>query len=73
MTVLARIHQLVEQNCQFIIATHSPILMAYPDAEIYTLTRDGITKTPYERTEHYLVTRDFLNHPQRSIQRLLEE
>lgn len=49
-------------NCrsQFIIATHSPILMAYPGATIYQLDRDGIREVAFEETEHYRITRDFL-------------
>jgi predicted ATPase len=48
---------------QFIIATHSPMLMAYPDATIYEITNDEIKKTPLESTDHYTVTKSFLNNP----------
>jgi predicted ATPase len=50
-----------ERDSQFIIATHSPIIMAYPDATIFALSETGIRKTRYEETEHFLLTRDFLN------------
>ena len=73
MTLLARMHELAEQRSQFIIATHSPILMAYPGAEIYVLTPDGMEKTPYEQTEHYLLTRRFLENPGRMLAQLFEE
>lgn len=73
MTLLARMHELVGQRSQFIIATHSPILMAYPGAEIYVLTPDGMKKTPYEQTEHYLLTRRFLENPARMLAQLFEE
>ena len=53
LSVLARIHQLVQANAQFVISTHAPILMAYPDAWIYRLDEDGITRLSYEETEHY--------------------
>ena len=56
---------------QFIIATHSPILMAYPDARIYQLGPDGIAAIAYQDTEHYQVTRDFLNSPERFLKHLL--
>ena len=50
---LVRIHQLVEAESQFVIATHSPILMAYPNARILLLEADGIREVAYEDTEHY--------------------
>lgn len=51
MTLLVAIDSLVKNNSQFIIATHSPILMAYPDADIFMLTDDDIRRIPYEETE----------------------
>ena len=64
LTLLARMHQLVQQGSQFIIATHSPILMAYPDATILGLGENGMAPVRYEETEHYQMTRQFLNNPQ---------
>lgn len=61
LSLLARMHQLVKADSQFIIATHSPILMAYPDAAIFLLTENAIAKVRYTDTEHYAVTREFLN------------
>ena len=61
LALLARIHQLVRSSSQFIIATHSPILMAYPDATLYSLEHDAIRQIAYTDTEHYAVTRQFLN------------
>lgn len=72
LAVLSRIHDLVLQDSQFIIATHSPILMAYPNATIYSLSADGIEKVKYEETEHYQVTREFLMNPKRMLDILLE-
>lgn len=72
LTLLARMHELVEQDSQFIIATHSPMLMAYPDADIYVLDKDGIVKTPYRDTEHYQVSRQFLEEPERMLRYLFE-
>ncbi len=72
MSLLTCIHQLVNQDSQFIIATHSPILLSYPGACIYVLSQNGIQKTPYQETEHYVLTREFLNHPEKMLQYLLE-
>ena len=71
LAVLARIHDLVEAQSQFIIATHSPILMAYPDALIYQCTAEGIKRVAYDDTEHVRVTRDFMNNPKRMVDHLL--
>lgn len=71
LAVLARIHDLIEDRSQFLIATHSPILMAYPDAWIYACTPEGIKRVAYEETEHYEVTRRFLENPRRMLDVLL--
>ena len=71
LSVLTRIHDLVRQKSQFIVATHSPILMAYPDAYIYSFTSAGIQRIAYEETEHFRVTRNFLVNPQRMLNVLL--
>lgn len=73
MALLAAIHSLVRDGSQFIISTHSPILMAYPKADIYQLAGDTIALTPYEETEHYCVTRQFLNGPARMMRYLFED
>lgn len=70
---LALLHQYCNEGSQFIIATHSPIIMAYPESWIYVLKTDGIVQTPYEETDHYLVTRGFLDHPKRTLKVLLAE
>lgn len=71
LAVLSRIHDLVEAQSQFIIATHSPILMAYPDARIYQCNDEGIKAVAYDDTEHVKVTRDFLASPGRMLRHLL--
>jgi predicted ATPase len=72
LSPLSIIHRLVhEEGSQFLIATHSPILMAYPGALIYQLDADGIAPVAYEDTEHFNVTRDFLNHRERYFAHLL--
>jgi predicted ATPase len=71
LTLLSIMHELVEERgSQFIIATHSPILMAYPEARLYRLGADGIRRVAYEETEHYTITRDFLNAPERFFKTL---
>ncbi|MET1248857.1 AAA family ATPase [Sporolactobacillus sp. STCC-11] len=73
MTMLVRINELVHQNSQFIIATHSPMLMAYPGADLYLLSDGGVKKTCYEDTEHYIVMRHFLENPQKMLHYLFHE
>jgi predicted ATPase len=73
MTLLVRIHELVQNNSQFIIATHSPILMAYPGADVYELTEEGIRLVDYRETEHYQLTRRFLENPEKMLHYLLDE
>jgi predicted ATPase len=70
LAVLARIHDLILDGSQFIVATHSPILMAYPDADIYLCGHEEISRVAYEATEHFQVTRAFLSDPQRMMDRL---
>jgi predicted ATPase len=63
LALLRLIHFHVEdKKSQFLIATHSPLLMAYPDALIYHLSEQGIQPIAYEETEHFQITRDFLNN-----------
>jgi len=73
MSALVRIHQLAQAGAQFIISTHSPILMAYPDAWIYRLDENCINRVSYEETEHFQVTRDFLNNHQMMLSVLLND
>jgi predicted ATPase len=70
LSVLLRMHDLVRQKSQFIIATHSPILMGYPGADILLLDESGIKRVNYEETEHYIVTREFLNGRERMLAEL---
>jgi len=73
LAVLRRMRQLVEDNSQFIIATHSPILMAYPRAKIFLLDDGGFTEVRYEDTEHYAVTKEFLANPSRMLEQLFAD
>jgi predicted ATPase len=70
--MIARMHSLLEMNSQFIIATHSPILMSYPDSIIYEIT-DSIKEVRYDETEHYNITKAFLNNPSKMLKILIEE
>lgn len=70
LAALSRIHDLIADGAQFIMATHSPILMAYPGATLYQFGPSGIARIAYEETEHYLVTRDFLVNPARMLKEL---
>ncbi len=67
MELLQRLHELTEQDCQFIIATHSPILLSYPHATIYSLSKDGYQEVPYYETGHYKLYKEFLDHTEESL------
>jgi predicted ATPase len=73
LAALSAINQLVEDESQFIIATHSPILLAFPKAKVMLLDGAGITEVSYEDTEHYAVTRDFLNNYRRRLEMLFAD
>ena len=70
---LGRLHHLVENGSQFVIATHSPMLMAYPESKVMWLDEDGMQEMAYEATEHYCLTRAFLHNPKKYLDILLEE
>lgn len=71
LALLVRIKELVNLDSQFIIATHSPILLACPDAQIYEVKDDGVFSTSYDKTEHYLVMKNFFNDTERYVRFLL--
>jgi predicted ATPase len=70
---LAVLHEAVSQGSQFVIATHSPILMAYPEAVIYCLDRLPPKPMEYRALDHFRLTRDFLNNPEIYLRHLLGE
>lgn len=72
LSFLTRLHELVNTRSQFIIATHSPILLAYPDAWIYETSSHGLNRIAYEDTEHFQVTQNFLNRREMMLDILLE-
>lgn len=63
LSLIAMMKTMVDQTSQFIICTHSPILMAFPGATIYCFDNGAIAETNYEDLEHVNLTRDFLNNP----------
>jgi len=73
LALLSIIHDLVGKGSQFIIATHSPLIMAYPNAWIYLLLDDKIERVEYTDTEHFALTRAFLNDHRRMLRRLLDD
>ncbi|MDZ5712660.1 AAA family ATPase [Jeotgalibacillus haloalkalitolerans] len=70
LTLISMMKEMVQNNCQFIIATHSPILMAFPDAEILSIQDGMLQQATYDELEHVTLTRDFLNHPERFLRHL---
>ena len=72
MSILTLIHHLVKRGSQFIISTHSPILLAYPSATIYEINEDGLQETTYEQTQTYEVSQRFLNNYQMMLDVLLD-
>jgi predicted ATPase len=74
LSFLRIIHELVvPRHAQFLIATHSPILLAYPGATLYQFEEEGIRKVEYSETDHYKVTKEFLNAPERIFRYLFSE
>ncbi|MEK5037795.1 AAA family ATPase [Sporosarcina sp. FSL K6-3457] len=74
LTFLRIMHDLVrEEDCQFIIATHSPIILGYPDATILSFDDGEIKETNYESTEHYQITKYFLDHREKFLKDILND
>ena len=73
MSLLSIMHRLAKQQSQLIIATHSPIILAYPDSCIYSFSEKGIAPIQYQETEHFRVTRDFLNRTERMLMVILSD
>lgn len=71
LSFLKIIHDLVTPgHAQFLVSTHSPIILSYPGATLFSLDGDAIREVEYRETEHYRVTRDFLNAPERYFKHL---
>lgn len=72
MSLMVVIHDLLDKNSQFIISTHSPILMTYPNALIYELDEDKIRPVTYRETGHYAITKRFLDDPEKMLEQLFK-
>jgi predicted ATPase len=73
LQLIALITDRVAAKCQFIIATHSPMLMAFPDAKIYVFDRGTITATAYADVEHVQIMKSFLDNPRRYLRHFAQE
>jgi len=73
LALLRRMHDLVAEGSQFVVATHAPMLMAYPGARIYALDAAGIAPIAFEETDHFQLTRAFLEAPERFLRTLLTD
>lgn len=71
MAMLIRMHKLISKDSQFIIATHSPILIAYPDSLIYEFSNAGVHIRHYEQTELFQTDQDFFKSLSAMINHLL--
>jgi predicted ATPase len=70
LALIAMINDMVTQDAQFVIATHSPILLALPGAVIYSCDRVPIERVPFDELDHVVLTRDFLNDPAKFLRHL---
>jgi len=71
LALMAMMSDMVAQDGQFIVATHSPILLAYPGAKIYSFDGGPVREVEYASLEHVALTRDFLNAPERFLRQLM--
>ena len=71
MSMITRIHELVNMGSQFIISTHSPIIMAYPESTIYEI-KDKMEVVRYEETENYQITKNFINNRDKMLHILID-
>ncbi|MED3993148.1 AAA family ATPase [Peribacillus frigoritolerans] len=72
ISMLARINELVQQGSQFIISTHSPIIMAYPDAKILQISGEGMSEVALEESNHYLLMKQFFEDKDRLLHHLFQ-
>ena len=69
--LMQRMDELVRQDSQFIIATHSPMLLCFPDTEVYQITEKGIDSVRFQDTDHYRTTVRFLQNPESAVEEIL--
>lgn len=72
LTLICEIKRLADEGSQFIIATHSPMLMALPDAELFYISGGDIKNISYKDTLHWQITAEFIGNPERTLSRLLK-
>ena len=73
LQLLIYIDELTKNNSQLLIATHSPILMTYPNADIFQFSENGMEKVDYRDTQHYKITKQFIDRPEQMIKYLLDK
>jgi predicted ATPase len=73
LALMRRMYDLVAQGSQFVVSTHSPVLLGYPGATIYALSDDGLAKTTYEDSENYTLTRSFLDDRDQFLRHLFAD
>lgn len=73
LTCLRRIYELVSERSQFVIATHSPIILAYPEATIYSCSASGLEETAYDDADPVRLTRSFLAAKERFLYELFTD
>ena len=73
LALVKRFHELANEGCQFVVATHSPIVMSFPGALIYLLSESGPTQVSWEELDHVQILREFLNDPGIVLRVLLAE
>ena len=72
MTLMVFLHQQIEEGCQFLIATHSPMLMAFPGAQILSLDQNPIRQLEWEDVEHVRLMKHFFQDPKNYLRRLFD-
>lgn len=73
MELLLFINKMIHRGAQFIIVTHSPILLSFPDADIFNFSQDGLKKICYEETDSYRIMELFINHKDSILNNLLKD
>jgi len=72
LRLMVDMKQLVDDGSQFIISTHSPLIMAFPGADVVELTDDGLASVDYRDTEHWQITQHFLENPEQMLAYLFD-
>jgi predicted ATPase len=73
LALMRRMHDLAAEGAQFVVSTHSPVLLGFPDATIYALSEDGITKTSFDASDVVTLTRSFLENRQQFLKHLFDD